>query len=154
MSVLWRAFLPDGGDNELTNMERDLREKLLSSYNSPGGLLHPCNYRFAYALRPVAVKMGIIELLAAFTLMPKQCPTERKETIELGNELLRKVRSAGHLSHIPHGLTFFQEGETRVTTPIDTAECFESSLVLAELEALAHSTPDDMIRVTQGPLPK
>ena len=97
--------------------------------------------------RKVAVKLGIIELLAAFTLMPKQRPTERKETIELGNELLRKVRSAGHLSHIPHGLTFFQEGETRVATPIDTAECFESSLVLAELEALAHSTPDDMIRV-------
>ena len=50
MSVLWRAFLPDGGDNELMDMERDLREKLLLSYNSPGGLLHPCDYRFAYAL--------------------------------------------------------------------------------------------------------
>ena len=50
MSVLWRAFLPDGGDNELTDMERDLCEKLLSSYNSPGGLLDPCDYRLAYAL--------------------------------------------------------------------------------------------------------
>jgi hypothetical protein len=92
--------------------------------------------------------MGIIELLAAFALMPKQRPTERKETIKLGNELLRKVHSAGHLTRsIPHGLNFFQEAEHGVSTSVYTAECFESSLVLAELEALAHSAPDDMIRV-------
>ena len=57
------------------------------------------------------------------------------------------MRGAGHLSYIAHGLNFSQEDETGVATSIDTAECFESSLVLAELEALAHSAPDDMIRV-------
>lgn len=49
--------------------------------------------------------------------------------------------------NIPHDLNSFQEAETGVATSINTAECFESSLVLAELEALAHSAPDDMIRV-------
>ena len=86
--------------------------------------------------------MGIVELLAVVTLKPHQHSAERRETIGLGNELLRKVGSVTHFRLIPHSLRFFQNAETKSVTFIDTAEHFETSLMLAELETLARSAPD------------
>jgi hypothetical protein len=60
--------------------------------------------------------MGIVELLAALALKPNQHPTERRATIELGNELLRKVGSASDCRIFLTGLTVFQIAETKLAT--------------------------------------
>jgi hypothetical protein len=86
--------------------------------------------------------MGIVEFLATFTSKPNQHPTERSQTIKLGNELLKQVGIAAGLPHLPRCLNFLQSAETEFITSIDTVERFEGCLMLGELDTLARSAPD------------
>ena len=72
------------------------------------------------------IRMGIVELLAAVTLKPHQHPAERRETIGLGNELLRKWAVLSIFASF-RSLRFFQNAETKSVT--STAEHFEASLM-------------------------
>lgn len=96
MSVLWGSFLSDKGDHELKVLERNLREILLLSPLNSRGMFVVSLINIGYLSHlTITVRMGIVELLAAFTLKPNQPPAERRETIELGNELI-KVGTVNH----------------------------------------------------------